>query len=99
MHYFNGKGIKDPSTLLTQYRYVTGSTVELSSPLEHEARTPENSQLPLFFQADQTTTNRCWSVRHVQGVGEYLSGEFQDDEGVARWAIHLLILDEAARRL
>ena len=52
LHYFNRKGIKDPSTLLTRQQRQSGSSAEPSSPSEHDVRTPENGQLQVALQAD-----------------------------------------------
>lgn len=56
LHYFNRKGIKDPTTLLAQHQRQqqqgAGSSAEPSSPSDNDIRTPENSQVPLALQAD-----------------------------------------------
>jgi tetratricopeptide (TPR) repeat protein len=58
LHYFNRKGIKDPTTLLAQHHQqqqqgrAPASSAEPSSPSEHEISTPENAQIPLSLQAD-----------------------------------------------
>lgn len=44
LHYFNRKGIKDPTTLLNRSQRA-GSSAEPSSPSEHDIRTPENGNL------------------------------------------------------
>jgi hypothetical protein len=51
LHYFNRKGIKDPSTLLNQPQ-PAGSSAEPSSPSEHDIQTPENGPHQVALQAD-----------------------------------------------